>query len=273
MTVSVLKKLFLTIVLIFLLIGIVNVQQKSCSAMVDSSIIRVPDDYSTIQGAVNAASSGDTILISSGVYFENILVNKSVRLIGEQAANTIVEGFRGFFDTILVTAGYVEIAGLTVRNGQAGIFLNSSNHSNIHDNILTANTYWGGIVLRYSNDNTITYNLAKNNGGGHPDLRYGVGISISYSNRNVISSNTITSNVAGSLILGNSHHNTIINNSVYEDASGILLADSTWNAIIANNISKNTESSGIGLCYSSNNTIENNKLAGNWGELHVVTLL
>ena len=38
------------------------------------STIKVPDDHSTIQGAINAASDGDTILVAKGTYTETITV-------------------------------------------------------------------------------------------------------------------------------------------------------------------------------------------------------
>jgi parallel beta-helix repeat protein len=273
MTVSTFKRLSLIILFVFLIANIVNARLLFPSVIVDSSIIRVPRDYPTIQAAVDAAFSGDTILVAAGLYSENVLVNKPVKIFGEDRDNTIVEGAGDFSYTVLVMADHVEIGGITARNGQAGIFLNHSSLSYIHDNIVTSNTYLGGVVLWYSNENTIANNTALGNGGGTPSLQYGVGIGVYYSNRNVISSNTLTSNVAGSLILGNSHHNTIINNTVYKDKSGIMLSSSTWNSIVANNIYSNIESGGIGLSYSSNNTVENNKLNGNWGELHVVILL
>jgi len=37
-----------------------------------SATIYVPDDYPTIQGAVNAANSGDTIIVRDGTYTENV---------------------------------------------------------------------------------------------------------------------------------------------------------------------------------------------------------
>mgnify|MGYP003887738503 CR=1 FL=1 len=45
--------------------------------------IVVPDDYPSIQSAINAADSGDEIYVKSGIYYENLIINKSISLIGE----------------------------------------------------------------------------------------------------------------------------------------------------------------------------------------------
>ncbi len=47
------------------------------------STIVVPDDYSTIQAAINAANPGDLITVRNGIYPEGIIVNKTVSLSGE----------------------------------------------------------------------------------------------------------------------------------------------------------------------------------------------
>ncbi len=47
--------------------------------------INVPGDYSTIQGAVNAANNGDTINVAAGTYSESINVTKSLTLNGAKA--------------------------------------------------------------------------------------------------------------------------------------------------------------------------------------------
>ncbi|MHA1583335.1 MAG: hypothetical protein ACTSYM_12685, partial [Candidatus Baldrarchaeia archaeon] len=52
------------------------------SAGVGQEIIRVPVNYSTIQEAINAAASGSIILVSSGVYCENLVIDKDLTLIG-----------------------------------------------------------------------------------------------------------------------------------------------------------------------------------------------
>ncbi len=55
-----------------------------------ANTIYVPDDYPTIQQAINAALDGDSIFVHNGTYSENIVVNKTVTLIGENEENTII---------------------------------------------------------------------------------------------------------------------------------------------------------------------------------------
>jgi len=47
--------------------------------------------HSTIQNAIDASINGDIIYIPSGVYTENLIINKSITLIGEDVNNTIIK--------------------------------------------------------------------------------------------------------------------------------------------------------------------------------------
>jgi len=48
-----------------------------------AATINVPDDYPTIQGAIDAASSGDTVLVAAGIYEECIELRDGIILQGE----------------------------------------------------------------------------------------------------------------------------------------------------------------------------------------------
>jgi pectin methylesterase-like acyl-CoA thioesterase len=58
-----------------------------------AATIIVPDNYKTIQQAVNAAVDGDTVLVRAGTYDEDILIDhKSISLIGEGSDKTAIVG-------------------------------------------------------------------------------------------------------------------------------------------------------------------------------------
>jgi len=134
--------------------------------------LRVPEDYSTIQGAINVAYDGDTVLVSSGTYYENVVIHKAVSLIGDNKYLTIIDGnFTG--NVVNITACNVNVNGFTIRrsgttmpNGKYGIYVSeTSSGSNVSGNIITSN-FVGICLAGLSSNNTIIKNEFSNNNYG-----------------------------------------------------------------------------------------------------------
>lgn len=121
-----------------------------------ANTITVPDDYLTIQQAVNFASPGDTVYVRAGTYYENVTIDKSLTLQGEDRNTTIIDGSE-IGNVIYVTASNVTISGFKVINGECGIKTIEDwliNHVTIRDLIITSNgnvgttDFRGGIVIK-----------------------------------------------------------------------------------------------------------------------------
>jgi len=87
-----------------------------------ATVLNVPSQYPTIQGAINAASYGDTIQVAPGTYYENVMLTSSsadnLKLFGSGWENTIIDG-SGLTNVIYVyQVPSIHIEGFTVRNAQ-----------------------------------------------------------------------------------------------------------------------------------------------------------
>jgi len=76
------------------------------------------ESYSTIQEAIDAPETldGHEIYVASGVYYEQVTVNKSLSLISENRSTTIIDG-EGKGTVTRITADNVEVRDFTIRNG------------------------------------------------------------------------------------------------------------------------------------------------------------
>jgi len=228
---------------------------KSVNA--DSKTIVVPDDYSSIQDAINNAATGDTIYIKKGTYVENPIVNKSVSIIGENRDETVIDVTAG----LKVQSNNVTIRGLTIYDGWQGITV-SANYSTISGNKIAHTQY--GIVLLNSQNCTITENLLQSIG-------LSAAIQLSYSNNNLIKNNYIEGCTEGIQLRASSSYNMVIENAITncQDVALRLLAEYSpprWytpygNTIMGNNISNS--GCGTSVYGSSYNFISNNDFVNN----------
>ena len=199
-----------------------------------------PGNYSRIQYAVDNASNDDTVFVfgDSSPYFEQIKVNKSINLVGEDKNTTIIDGNRTNGDTITVNADNVSIAGFTIQH--SGKQKEDS-----------------GIKV-HSNYNTVKENIIRDNGWVYYGYYKHGGLYINQGTHNIILNNTITSNCEAGIYLHHSDNNLIQNNNIYDNtALGIISNESSYNMIIENDVHDNF----CGMTfwpYSTYNTLEEN---------------
>ena len=244
------------ITLLLLLIGLFSLAFNIQLAKSEPTTIIVPDDHEKIQWAVGNASDGDTIFVKAGTYYENLTIDRSISLIGEDRNITIVDGNLAG-KVIRVSANNVRITGFTIRRGWMGIWYAASNDTVISDNTIMISRF--GIVLIDSYGNTISGNIVEYSqaagygidvsfGGGHTiygntikGVRFwhSAGIVVSDSDDNIIDANKITNNIQG-LWLGAGSNNTIIDNTLASNDEGIEISHADGNTIYHNNFVDNT---------------------------------
>jgi hypothetical protein len=182
-----------------------------------SNYIWVPDDYATIQEAINMANEGDVIVVRDGIYLENIdFIGKGVCVQSENGphACTIDGGNNGAVVTIdsFETRNTI-LDGFTIRNGY------------IRDN----QAFGGGISI-ISSSPIIRNNIIENNRGS--DVWGGKGAGIHISEWTDIKHDTASPYV---------HHNTLRNNGHVGQGAGICLFNS--HAIIEYNLIQDNDAS------------------------------
>jgi parallel beta-helix repeat protein len=257
------RRLFSQILIVLLLLGVLASAFSIRSARADTII--VPDDYATIQLAINAASSGDTIFVRAGIYSENVVVNKTVSLNGENMENTIIDG--GNLDnTVSVTASDAVISGFTVTNSgspypTSGIFLDNVQNSVVAGNNVSGNNGFGIFVMWGSNNsllaNIVTYNTQP-------------GIRIDGTTANAfVANNTIEYNKQDGIFVYYAYNVDIEDNIIANNMkSGISPQGDSFNVtirhnVIADNGMATTLWDGIFVYYSNNTRIIDNDFSSN----------
>lgn len=248
-----------------------------------ATTIHVPTDKATIQAAIDAASNGDTVLVSDGTYKENIDFKGkaiNVRSVNGATTTTIDGGKLDYVVKFITSEGRSSVLeGFTITNGYPG-GINIGNASPIvQNNNITANTGCSGIGLNIGSasplvlNNTISNNVQAGCSGGPGGAGMEI-IGASADGAQIIG-NTITGNNSGNGVNGGGIglwtpgpvliQNNFISNNTSDSGGGIGGANDTSAVrIIQNVITGNTAATGGGV--EIDNTVSlllNNAVSGN----------
>jgi parallel beta-helix repeat protein len=222
--------------------------------------IVVPDDYATIQAAVENAGEGCMVFVKEGIYHENLKINKSLTLIGENRDTTVIDGnsSEGYRIPIRISHQGVSVTGFSLLGGWAGV--QAGGESNISGNRIKNAQY--GIMLS-SNGSEITNNIIESMAV--------CGIQLTQAAHNKVQNNLVVSASRGieiadqllqptSVIL--SENNTISENIIVDSKEyAIRLQFTKDNILVGNNITNSA--GGISLFETDNNVLHHNNFINN----------
>lgn len=231
-------------------------------------------DFSSIQAAINAASSGDTILVRAGNYSEHVFVNKQLKLRGENKTS-IIDG-NSIGDVIIVMAHNVEISGFTIQNSgrrvatefpefgpsgfpvyeaMCGVYLSGYRGCKISDNLITDN--FVGLNIESASNVIVSKNQITNSYGD-------CGIRIAFSSSVTLSGNEITNNHITGAVIFQCTSSTVTENQIIDNpGSGMVISFSSRFITVSKNNITNNNSHGLNIVNSIENDVFGNNMTGN----------
>jgi nitrous oxidase accessory protein len=219
---------------------------------VSATIINVPYDYETIQEGIDACTAGDTVMVSSGTYIENLNIPMTVSVIGEERDNTVVDG-SGEGDVIFIEADGVVLKSLTIRNGGVGIE-DAGIEISFSDNCLVelcrlVDSY-AGLYLYGSSYNSVKRCYIESNGCGIYFYESPSGPYVDNAS-NLIENNVIQSNTYFGILFEHmiAYHasNQIRGNRIVDNNLGFFMIMSQENEVLRNDFITNT---GYGISHA-----------------------
>ncbi len=218
----------------------------------------------SIQGAVDKAKSGDTLMLNSGTYFENeITIRKPLTIIGND--HPVIDG-EGKGNIIIAASDHVQIIGLKLINtgasnmdDSAAIKFFDSKNCLIENNILD-NTFFG---LHFSNSSHLIIRGNKMTAKAEREYQTGNGIHLWKCNNSIIENNYIRGHRDGIYLEfvtdTESLNNTVEGNKRY----GLHFMFSHDNSYIKNTFRKN--GAGVAVMYTKRVLMKDNIFEENWG--------
>lgn len=246
---------FALIVLLGLHANVLRAEETNIRTNLQSPILN-------LQSTIDSAQPGDTLVIPSGSYSGNLLINKRLVLLGIDTPVIRGEGTGSVItitaDSCVVEGFVVERSGMMLVNEDAGILL-KSNHNVIRQNDLRDVLF--GIYLLHAEHNRVTRNSIV--GRKHLELgERGSGIHIWNSQHNSFFGNIIT-DVRDGFYIQNASHSWIEGNEAFNVRYGLHYMYADSNTFLNNSFHDNV--AGAAIMYSKGIVMRNNVFAHNRG--------
>ena len=211
--------------------------------------------YPTIQSAVNDAHAGDAILVSPGTYSENVVVTKSVSLVGASRDSTVIDAGGSGPGINITGASAVLVSGFSVMDSgfYNGVEVSSSSNVSIYRNRVQAGAQVYGVFVF----NSTSVRLIGNEFAGNIH-----GARIQSGGSNLVQANNATGNTLGvSVFL--SAGNKIVDNLLRLGEVGLWLGDGSAGTVVARNRIANNTVFGVNLINSGGHFIVDNSIENN----------
>jgi hypothetical protein len=213
-----------------------------------ASVLRVPQDFTTIQGAINSASAGDTVLVAPGTYVENINFNgKDITVVSEGGPAATTLNADGGTGVQIGPDG--SLAGLTITN---------------------AGAYFGAAIAVSGSGSLISGNILQDNAAFSGGFGAAIGGNASSPRieRNVFQGNTCDSQYIAGVVVFVNDSSPVIENNVFVDnacrAINMTLPPWTSPVVVNNTIVGNAAGVRVdGRVPSLDQVYRNNVIVGN----------
>ena len=254
------RKWFL--VLIFVLLSCNRADEGSLETGFAAIELTVPGDFDTIQDALNAAATGDMVVVAAGDYTENLTLHGTgVTLKGAGPGKSILRGHVRFFgaDGSTVTGFTITSEGAPGYSPDIGVYVDAE-FFKVTNNIVEG--FSSGIGVESTEEGEISGNLVRNNN---------VGIELFEASLVFISNNVASNNShAGIILFAFSNgvdivHNTVVGNgfaSDYEEGGAGIVVGPFNHEKVQNNIVVSNRG-GMNSMEEANSKNRNNLIWGN----------
>ncbi len=277
------KSIFVGKTVVVIITMLVSFSCFPCSAettVPDPSVAYVggsgPENYSSIQEAIHDVAPGGTVFVYSGVYYEDIVINKKMKVIGEDKNSTIIDAcgknvavkimcdgvcFENFFvtnATDLYWPDIWELGALSIINSYNVSIVNNRFTKNFiailllhsHECVVSGNDMQGcGIVVwdgpGRGNLEAFLHNIDQSNQVNNKTVYY-------YRNETAINHNED----AGQIIFVNCQNSRVMQVSIDNVSAGIQVCYS-MNITIENCTLVDIKSTGLHMDHSNKNTVRN----------------